>query len=260
MDFSATVIGLEAKTLLDVKDLTFQTQDKRDSQFALGPISFQLHLGEIVIVLGETGSGKSLLLHLLAGLAKASGGAVQINGRPVTRPLSGAVQQIISFSFQQHALLDEKSALDNVILGAQNRGRENPKGLAKRILEELEIGWAADLFPHALSGGMKRRVGVARALATEAPLLIADEPTAGLDPATARLVMERIRARVRSKSMAAIISSHDIDQVVPHANRILLLEKGQQHFWGDEETMRHSQENAPFVPLTGLILQTGSPS
>ncbi len=254
------MIVLETSPLLDVKDLAFQTRNKGDSHFVFGPISFKLDRGELVVVLGETGSGKSLLLHLLAGLVKASGGKVQIDGIALGPAQLNVVQQIMSFSFQQHALLEDQTVLENVILGAQNRKRENPGTLAKLMLDELEIGWAADLYPHALSGGMKRRVGLARALATESPLLIADEPTAGLDPTTARLVMERIKTRVETISMGAIISSHDIDQVVPYADHILLLKKGQQHFWGDEEAMRRHKENTPFVPLAGSILQDGRAS
>lgn len=183
--------------------------------FVLGPLSFDVTPGGPLAVLGATGSGKSLLLSALAGLVPCVGDLVR-EGR-------------VAMVFQRDALDDGLSALENVAQAVCALGSTDPDGLARDALARVGLQGDIDKLPRELSGGMRRRVGIARALAVSPEVLLADDPTAGLDPETSREVLGLL---LSSAAKSVVIATQDVDVVLPQVPVALVLEQGRQAWLG----------------------------
>lgn len=189
----------------------------------LNDISFQLQNGEIVALIGKSGSGKSTLLRIIAGLSKPSSGVVLYREKPVRGPVSG-----IAMVFQSFALLPWLSVLENVELGLEAKGVP-PKIRRQRALKAIDtIGMDGfeSAYPKELSGGMRQRVGFARALVVEPELLIMDEPFSALDILTAENLRNDLlelwhEKRIQTKGILCV--THDIEEAILLANRIILV-------------------------------------
>ncbi len=187
--------------------------------------------GEIVGLVGPSGSGKSSLLHAAGLLERPTSGTIRIGGRDCGALDDRARTQIrlnqIGFVYQFHHLLPEFSALDNVALPALIAGRPRRDALARaeNLLTGLGLSARLKHQPAQLSGGEQQRVALARALTNEPRLLLADEPTGNLDPATSEAVFLNLRDLVRSTGVAALIATHNME-MIRHMDRVLTVKDG----------------------------------
>jgi len=187
--------------------------------------------GEIVIVTGPSGSGKTTLLTLVGALRAAQEGSVRVLGEELRGAGARTLERVrsrIGFVFQSHNLVEALTALENVELGLRVQRQRSRREIRRQATEMLEaVGLAAQLHqrPDSLSGGQRQRVAIARALAAQPALLLADEPTASLDRASGREVVERMQALARERGATILLVTHD-NRVLDVADRILHLEDG----------------------------------
>ncbi len=190
--------------------------------------------GSTYAIMGVSGSGKSTFLHLLAGLDMPTTGSIQFNNCPIenfsTREREYFLQQHIGYVFQQPFLIAELSVLENVMLKGLIRGESyyNVQEIAYTLLAHVGLQDKAHYWPTTLSGGQQQRVALARALYGNPCFLLADEPTAHLDPATKYALMQLLIRTVHSHKIGIILSTHD-QQVATACDTILELEQGQLH-------------------------------
>jgi lipoprotein-releasing system ATP-binding protein len=197
-------------------------------------VDLEVAAGELVAVVGPSGSGKSTLLHLLGGLDEADAGEITVGGRRIDRlpaaELAAFRARTVGFVFQFYQLLADFTALENAVLPA--RIARLPLAAAERRARDLlaAVGLAErlDHFPSQLSGGEQQRVALCRALLLEPPLLLADEPTGNLDPASGELVFERLLELSRAHGTTAILVTHN-PEMAGRCARILSLENGRLH-------------------------------
>jgi ABC-type multidrug transport system ATPase subunit len=201
----------------------------------LGPVTLSVDAGEVCGVVGPSGAGKSLLLATLAGLAPRA----ILRGR-------ATVQRPIAMAFAHDALDDGETAVDNVVVAAEAAGIASPHAAARALLERLGLpAPAMGRRPRGLSGGQRKRVGLARALVVRPRVLLLDDPTAGLDPETARAVLDTL-ADVAGDA-AVLMATQDIDVVLPRAHRSLLLRPAGTRVEAD--VVDTSSLPAPYAPL-----------
>lgn len=187
--------------------------------------------GEIVIVTGPSGSGKTTMLTLLGALRSAQEGSIRVLGEELCGAKSKTLEKVrrqIGFIFQQHNLLAALTSLQNVELGlrvSQKMGRSEMRRLSIAMLEAVGLGDRLHHKPGQLSGGQRQRVAIARALVSEPSMLLADEPTASLDKASGRDVVERMKSLAREKGTTILLVTHD-NRILDIADRIVHLEDG----------------------------------
>jgi lipoprotein-releasing system ATP-binding protein len=202
-------------------------------------IDLEVTPGELIAVVGPSGSGKSTLLHLLGGLDAPDEGVVEVGGQDLAR-LSGSAlarfrNRTLGFVFQFHQLLPDFTAHENVMLPGRIAGRDadGVAAAARALLAEVGLEERLDHFPNQLSGGERQRVALCRALALEPPLLLADEPTGNLDPATGEHVFELLRSMVGRHGTTMVLVTHN-PELARRCSRRYLLEGGTLEPVGDE--------------------------
>jgi lipoprotein-releasing system ATP-binding protein len=194
-------------------------------------ISFNLAPGEIVALVGQSGAGKSSLLHIAGLLEAPTAGEVLIAGRAASRlgerERTAIRRETLGFVYQAHHLLPEFSALENVAMPRRIAGEAGAaaQGEAKRLLGAVGLAGRLSHRPAQLSGGEQQRVAIARALANAPRILLADEPTGNLDPQTADSVFDMLIALVRAEGLAALIATHNY-ALAKKMDRTLLLQGG----------------------------------
>jgi lipoprotein-releasing system ATP-binding protein len=194
-------------------------------------LSLKVHAGEIVALVGQSGSGKSSLLHLAGLLEAPTAGAVMISGQNCTALDDEARTRIrrigIGFVYQFHHLLPEFSALENVVMPQLIAGLPKPKARerARDLLARLGLSARMDHRPAELSGGEQQRVAIGRAIANRPLLLLADEPTGNLDPDTANRVHEEFLRLIREEGMGALIATHNVE-LAQKMTRVVSLQNG----------------------------------
>jgi lipoprotein-releasing system ATP-binding protein len=194
-------------------------------------IDLDLYPGEVVGLIGPSGSGKSSLLHAAGLLERPTEGRVIIQGRDCSALRDGIRTRIrlssIGFVYQFHHLLPEFSARDNVVLPQLIAGHKEraAKDRADQLLTQLGLGDRLDHQPAHLSGGERQRVAMARALANAPRLILADEPTGNLDPATSGQVFEGLLALARSTGVAALVATHNLE-LTRYMDRVFALREG----------------------------------
>jgi phospholipid/cholesterol/gamma-HCH transport system ATP-binding protein len=229
-------------------------QDLRKSfgrQKVLDGISLKVANGETVVVLGRSGTGKSVLLKLLIGLQKADSGSIRIQGQEITTLHFKELNQIrikIGFLFQQAALYDSLSVEENVAFPLDRHSDlqgADRKEQVRALLETVGMEQHGKKFPSQISGGMKKRVGLARALALEPEIMLFDEPTAGLDPITASEINQLILGLQEKRKITSIVVTHDIRGARTVSHRLVLLNEGSIVAQGTFEELKQNQN--PFV-------------
>jgi putative ABC transport system ATP-binding protein len=198
---------------------------------ALSDVSFGVAKGELVAVRGRSGAGKTTLLNLIGGLDHPTAGTITVAGRPVNgageQELLELRRDVIGFVFQSFGLIPILTAAENVSIPmrlTKRRPSERDERVAV-LLELVGLGGQAAQRPGELSGGQQQRVAVARALANDPELLIADEPTGQLDSDTGRAIMDLLRAVVDARGMTALVATHD-PALMDRADRVITLRDG----------------------------------
>ena len=185
----------------------------------LRDISLTVARREFVCVIGTSGGGKTTLLRTIAGLLPASSGTVSMGGATVTGPSPRT-----AVVFQHFGLFPWKTVHSNIVYGLRVQGRPVDQGLIRRTLAALSLNGVADYYPAQLSGGMRQRVGIARALVTEPDMLLLDEPFSSLDAITREALRgEVLRLWEADASMTALQVTHDIDEALLMADRVLVV-------------------------------------
>lgn len=199
---------------------------------ALKDIDLRVERGQIVVIIGGSGAGKTTLLKILVGLESPSSGSVYLSGLNLSK-LSGRElnkqRKRFGMVFQYSALLDSMNVFDNVAFPLREHTKLSAKEIRARVHEKLKVLNLGDIdtrMPSELSGGMKKRVGLARALMLEPEVLMYDEPTSGLDPLSARLVDELIAETRDRFGVTSIVISHDMAGALQTADNIYVLSKG----------------------------------
>jgi lipoprotein-releasing system ATP-binding protein len=194
-------------------------------------VDLEVGPGELVAVVGPSGSGKSTLLHLLGALDRPDAGSIEVAGQDL-RALEGARlaafrNRTLGFVFQFHELLPDFTALENVTLPGRiaGRGAAAVAARAGELLAEVGLDERADHYPGELSGGERQRVALCRALLLEPPLLLADEPTGNLDPASGEQVFALLLEMQRRHGTTALVVTHNPD-IAARCGRIMALEGG----------------------------------
>lgn len=217
----------------------------------LDGITFQLEAGQVTCVLGRSGTGKSVLLKLLIGLEKPDAGSIRLAGQDIlsaTLPELNAARKKVGFLFQQSALYDSMSIEENVAFPLRRHSKLSDaerRDRVHRLLASVEMDRDLDKMPADLSGGMRKRVGLARALALEPAILMFDEPTTGLDPITAAEIAKLILDLRDQRHITSIVVTHDIHTARTIADRLIVLEGGKSLFDGTFEGLNQSKD--PFI-------------
>jgi phospholipid/cholesterol/gamma-HCH transport system ATP-binding protein len=200
------------------------------SQRVLNGISLTVRRGETLAVLGRSGTGKSVLLRLVIGLEKPDSGSVRIYGQDIAGlalDRLGEIRKKMGFLFQHAALYDSLTVEQNVAFPLQHHKKEMSRSeqgnRVKELLAEVGMGGHLEKMPSDISGGMQKRVGLARALALEPEILLLDEPTAGLDPISAAEIDDLVLKLQEEHHMASIVVTHDLHSAKTIANRLALL-------------------------------------
>ena len=207
---------------LDNATVAFRLADNR-VYTAVEQASLSVEHGEFVAIVGPTGCGKSTLLNVAAGLLKPASGAVRI----FDQPLSG-LNRDAGYLFQADALFPWKTAIDNVAIGLEIKGAPRAVALerAQGWLTSVGLGAFAGRYPHMLSGGQRKRVGVARALAARPKIVLMDEPFGALDPLTRDALGDDYRELHRKLGLTTIMITHDMTEAILLADRIAVMHGG----------------------------------
>jgi putative ABC transport system ATP-binding protein len=181
----------------------------------LHPLDYTIRSGQFVAIVGPSGSGKSTLLGLLAGLDAPSTGQIIIDGVDITRLSEDGLARLrgdkIGFVFQFFHLVPSLTALENVLVPMEIAGRRDAMDRARTLVEEVGLTERAHHYPSQLSGGEQQRIAIARALANDPPIVLADEPTGNLDTTTGRHIMELLLAVRRTRESTLVLVTHDAD-------------------------------------------------
>ncbi|MBX6318300.1 ABC transporter ATP-binding protein [Pigmentiphaga sp.] len=216
-----------SRPFLEVEGLAkhYPGRDGRPGAPVFENVTFGIERGEFVCVIGHSGCGKTTILNILAGIDAPSAGTIIMDGREVAGPSldRGVV-------FQAHALLPWMTALQNVEFGVRSRWpaytQREVRSHSVRYLEMVGLGHALDKKPAELSGGMKQRVGIARAFAIQPKMLLLDEPFGALDALTRGTIQDELLAIVRATGQTVFMITHDVDEAILLADRILLMSTG----------------------------------
>ena len=207
-------------------------------QVVLAGASLDVPRGSLVAVLGRSGSGKSVLLKCLADVIEPDAGSIVFDGKALTkqdRAARASFRQRCSFLFQSNALFDSLTALENVALPLEQTTELSGKVIHERSLEalqQLELEAFADRYPSQMSGGMQKRLALARAIVTRPELVLFDEPTAGLDPLRRNAVFTMIAKYQRQFGFTAVVVTHDLPEALAASDRVALLDRGGMCFQG----------------------------
>jgi phospholipid/cholesterol/gamma-HCH transport system ATP-binding protein len=212
-------------------------------------ISFDIHPGETMVVLGGSGSGKSVLIRHIIGLHKPDSGRVEVDGDDVSdydeRRLT-PVRKKVAMLFQAGALFDSMNVFDNVSYGLREHTDMSNEEIGAIVRTKLSLvgleDVVEDLMPSELSGGMKKRVALARSIAMDPECILYDEPTTGLDPVTASAINDLIRDLQARLKVTSVVVTHDIDSAFFVGDRISYLFEGRMYFVGTVDEARASTE------------------
>lgn len=220
-------------------------------QYVLDGVDFVIPAGKTTVIAGGSGQGKSVTLKLILGLMQVDSGQILIHDRELTGAKGSELEQIrtqFGVLFQGSALFDSLSVFENVALPLRERTRKSEEEIRQRVeatLGQFELTGHEEKYPAQLSGGMKKRVGLARAMQLEPSVMLFDEPTTGLDPV---MTQDIYHLFVRTKAefgFTSVIVSHDIPKVFNLADQVILLHDGKMDVFGSPEEIQWSEK--PYI-------------
>jgi len=232
--------------ILEIKNLEKSFGNNK----VLKGFNLQLFEGENLVVMGKSGSGKSVMIKCLVGLIQADSGSIHIKDNDITilgQTELDILRTEIGFLFQGSALYDSMTVRENLEFPLRRHKKKlNMQGktetLVVEALENVGLADAIDLMPAELSGGMKRRVALARALILKPKIILYDEPTTGLDPITAKEIIQLMRTIQKKYGTSSLIITHDVDCARVISNRIILLVDGINYAEGTYAELSHSKD------------------
>ena len=204
-----------------------QTFETRKGKFvALRDVDLAIRKGEFIALIGHSGCGKSTLLNLIAGLTRPTSGVLLCDGREIAGP--GPERAVV---FQNHSLLPWLTCFDNIHLAVERvfgakEGKARLRERTQAAIELVGLGHAAQKYPHEISGGMKQRVGIARALSMEPKVLLMDEPFGALDALTRAKLQDELMKICEATQATTVMVTHDVDEAVLLSDRIVMLTNG----------------------------------
>lgn len=237
--------------MIEAKNITKAFGDRT----VLDDISARFDRGKTNLIIGASGSGKTTLSKCIVGLHEPNDGAVYYDGRNFTAMNLKERKEIrkeIGFLFQGSALFDSMTVEENIRFPMEMFTKRSAKEMRDRVdycLERVDMKGANDLYPSELSGGMKKRVGIARAISMDPKYLFCDEPNSGLDPLTAILIDNLIAGITADLDITTIVITHDMNSVMEIGSNIIFLHKGKKWWEGNKEEMlkTDNQEVIDFV-------------
>ena len=216
------------KIIIEVKNLTKSFNET----MVLNDINFKLFEGESLAIIGASGSGKSVLLKNIIGLLSPDKGSIKINNLEMVglkRSIKEKILLDLGITFQHGALFDSLQNWENIVFKVKNKEKltdKDAKELALSIIKRLGLNSEIlDLYPSEISGGMQKRIAIARAICGNPKVLLFDEPTSGLDPVTGSLIDKLIKSAVKTVGGSAITITHDMASVCKVADKVILIDK-----------------------------------
>jgi phospholipid/cholesterol/gamma-HCH transport system ATP-binding protein len=242
----ATPTPASARRFSEDEHVVVEHVTKRFGDYvALDDIHLKVRRKQIAMIIGGSGAGKTTLLRLLIGLEKPTTGSILIDGvdiAPLGDRAMNEVRRKFGMVFQYAALLDSLNVMDNVAFPLREHTKFKEKEIRDRVLEKLSIlglEKTENRFPSQLSGGMRKRVALARALMLEPQIVVYDEPTSGLDPPSSRMVDELIEETRTRFGVTSVVISHDMTSALKIADHIFLLQKGRLVGEGSPQELVH---------------------
>lgn len=232
-------IAQSAEPAIRFVDVCKSFGDRAKRHLVLDRVSFSVPRGKTTVIAGGSGQGKSVILKLILGLLRPDSGQVWVGNQDVSSIGYKALQEVrmlFGVLFQGSALFDSLTVFENIALPLRERTTLTSVEIAAQVtatLEQLELAGHEGKYPAQLSGGMKKRVGLARALQLHPSIVLFDEPTTGLDPVMTKEIYELFTTTKKRLGYTAIIVSHDIPQVFTLADQIILLNKGELDIFAD---------------------------
>ncbi len=233
------------KGAICVRNLVYEVPGKR----ILSDINLDVNRGEIVSIMGQSGSGKTSLLKLLTGLHRPTSGVIEIDGVDIAKLNERELDKMrlkLGLVFQYAALFDSLNVHDNIIFSVKRHQRGVKKAeldaIVTELLAEVELSGVEDRFPSQLSGGQQKRIGLARALATKPQFVFYDEPTSGLDPITAHTIDELIMQTRRNMNVTSVVVSHALPSIFKISDRIAMLHQGEIVIYDTPDALRASTD------------------
>ncbi len=234
----------KASPMIAVRSLKKQIE----GQEILRGVDLEVRTGETLVLIGRSGGGKSVLLKHMVGLMEPDSGEIFIEGQNITgmteRQL-GKIRQKVGILFQGGALFDSMTVADNIAFPLREAGERDPKILRSKVgqmLEVIELEGQEEKMPESLSGGMKKRVGLARAIIRQPSCVLYDEPTAGLDPVGADSINHLIRRLQKRFGMTSLVVTHDMKSAFDVGDRIAYLHEGRVYFRGTPGELQQSSD------------------
>lgn len=210
--------------------------------------SLEVHEGETMVIIGYSGTGKSVAIKHIVGLLEPDRGTVIVDGLEVPKLRRQELYELrgrIGYVFQFAALFDSLTIGDNVAMGLRRQGQLTESEIAERVHEALELVDLPDVaprYPAELSGGMRKRVGIARAIALRPKYILYDEPTTGLDPVTSA-VIDQLMVRMREKlGVTGVVITHDMRSAYTVGSRIAMLYEGRVRWVGTVDEIKHTSD------------------
>jgi phospholipid/cholesterol/gamma-HCH transport system ATP-binding protein len=230
---------------IQITNLVYDVPQKR----VLSDVSLDIKEGEIVSIMGQSGSGKTTLLKLMTGLLRPTSGRILIDDVDIAQLSENELDDVrlkMGLVFQYAALLDSLTIYENIIFAVVRHRKRVPRQeldqLVEDLLAQVELHDVEDKYPSELSGGMQKRVGLARALAMKPSIVFYDEPTSGLDPITSNTIDELIMETRRRHNVTQVVVSHHLPSIFRISDRIAMLHQGEIIVYGTPDEVRSCTE------------------